>query len=440
MKKLFIYASLLAAVFTSCDPIEDRNDNMGGAITADELKVTATPVVVNGVRSNKIVVENSSPCLSNWDYVMGTSAKAYDEVLVSEVGDLVITFTGLNADGTKITKELPVNVEAILFQPFDMDRFFGNGTWVFDQFTNEIALGDVEGVFPYGTTSYGNKAPTINGALAGDFDQADAKFSFFFKDGASFTKTLADGTVQKGTFSYDLTKPVSDWSLGTVTLKGATIPNPYAWDKKGGEAYKFYVLVLEEDQIVLATAADNKVVSDPSAQVINVWMFRPEGWEPKGAEEQIELITGGDSKTWTWDSKAEAVFGNGPYLIGSGPEWWKVTIAEMDGMASGEGKGATMTFSTDGTMVKTKADGSTVSGTYEINMNKPTFKEDGTTIWAMGKLKMTGVGVLRPDAPAGGAIDAWDILTLTENNMSLSYIEKGAGAWGAAHFWMFQVK
>ncbi len=442
MKRLFIYASLLAAVFTACDPIEDRNDNMGGAITADQLIVSATPLVVNGVRSNKIIVENNSPCLSHWEYTKGASAKAYDELIVSEVGDLVISFTGLNADGSKITKDLPINVEAIIFQPTDMDRFFGNGTWVFDKFTNEITLNDVEGVYPYGTTIYGEKAPTTNGFLYGEFDESDAEFSFSFKEGTGsvFSRTLADGTKQTGTFSFDLTKTIGDWSLGTVTMKGATIPYPYAWDKKGGTAYKFYILALDDDQIVLATAADNKVVDNPAGQTINVWMFRPEGWIPKGAEEQMEMITDGESAVWTWDEKEARVWGNGAYLVSPVADWWGVPIDDVEGQTAGDGKGATMTFSMDGTMVKTKVDGSTTTGTFMINMNKVTKKENSETIWAIGKIKTDGVTILNPKVLAGADAYTYDIISITDEKMTLANAVKGSGSWGEAYYWMFKKK
>ena len=107
MNKSIICSLLFAAVLVACDPIEDRQP-MGNAITAEQLNITATPVVVNGKNSNKIVLENHSPVLSLWDYGLGTTNRAYDEILLVLTGENKITFTGLNPDGTRITKELTV--------------------------------------------------------------------------------------------------------------------------------------------------------------------------------------------------------------------------------------------------------------------------------------------------------------------------------------------
>ena len=52
MNKILLY-SMLAAIMmmVACDPIEDR-DVMSGAITANDLQISATPVLVNGKKSN----------------------------------------------------------------------------------------------------------------------------------------------------------------------------------------------------------------------------------------------------------------------------------------------------------------------------------------------------------------------------------------------------
>jgi len=48
MKKSIIFSLLiLATAFLACEPIVNRDD-IGGAITATDLNVKATPIVVNG--------------------------------------------------------------------------------------------------------------------------------------------------------------------------------------------------------------------------------------------------------------------------------------------------------------------------------------------------------------------------------------------------------
>ena len=54
-------------------------------------------------KNNKVVVDNHSPVLSLWDYRTGTTSKS-DTVLLVTNGEHEILFTGLNPDGTRISK------------------------------------------------------------------------------------------------------------------------------------------------------------------------------------------------------------------------------------------------------------------------------------------------------------------------------------------------
>ena len=451
---IFVIIIAAAMAFISCDPVENRFD-MGGAITVDQLDVTVTALVVDGVRSNKLILENRSPILSSWNYGMGISTSAHDTVLVSATGDLIVTFTGLNANGSIITKDIPVTVDAIIFQVVGMDLLIGDGskTWVWDEFTNERDFGGTA-IFPYGiggvwpddTSANGDKSPAWWGLTFGnpDFFEDDATMTFALNDdGAVFVKTLANGTEKKGSFSFNLSKGFMDWSKGILSLKGATIPHPVSMNNPAGDAYEFYILALEEDQLVLATGTGNTIVKNPQGEV-NIWMFRPKGWEPATNEEQMAAITGGDKKIWTWDEKADAVWGIGPFLS-SGPVWWAPPLGtgDFESQVEGEGKGATMTFSMAGTLDKTLQDGSVKSGTFGINMNKPTLDPDGD-IWAMGKLNTSDVTILfgrNPNGPGKPNVYSFDILKLTDSEMVLCFGEPdGSGDNGAAWYWFFRAK
>lgn len=273
MNKSILYSLLLGAVMlVACDPVENR-DILSGVVTADQLNVSATPVVVDGLRSNKIILENHSPVLSSWDYGVGTTSRAYDEVLLTSTGDVVIKFTGKNGDGSTVTKELTVNVEAIAFEVVGMDLFIGDGskTWVFDAFTDNN--------HPYGIGgATGDKSPTWWGPEYGDFTEWDAKITFSLDGGAVFSKTLSNGTVQKGTFSFNMAKKVAGWSEGILTLKGATIPHAVSVNNGAGDAYEFYIITLAEDQLILSNVSGNGTPDAPSGEA-NFWMFRPEGWK-----------------------------------------------------------------------------------------------------------------------------------------------------------------
>jgi len=454
MKKIFNLFVVIAAViaFGSCDPLVKTGDP-GGAITADQLDVTVTPVMVDGVRSNKLVLNNNSPVLSSWNYGMGMSQSAHDSVLVTSVGDMVVTFTGMNPDGSIVTKDIPVTVDAIVFKVVGMDLLIGDGskTWVWDQYTNEQSFSG-DAVYPYGIGGIwggnGDKAPVWWGLTFGDpsFTESDATMTFALDGGAIFTKNLADGTKQKGTFSFNLTKKFgNDWSQGILSLKGATIPHPYSMNNGGPDAYNFYILELEADNLVLATFSGNIITDDPKKEgEVNIWMFRPEGWTAVPNTEQMAAITGGSERTWTWDAQADAVWGNGSYLGNTAPGWWTVPIgdANLENQVPGEGKGATMTFSMTGAMTKNRTDGTTQSGTFSIDMTKPTYTdEEKTNMWAMGKLKTKDITILIGVNVNDGKkpVYSYDILSLNDEEMVLAFPEDASGGAGStAWFYMFR--
>ncbi|MDH6304493.1 hypothetical protein M2459_001226 [Parabacteroides sp. PF5-5] len=440
MNKSIIYSLLIGLVlFVACDPVESR-DEMTGAITAEQLNVTATPLVVDGVRSNKIILENHSPVLSHWDYGMGATSKAYDEVLVSAVGDMVVTFTGRNGDGTTITKELPINVEAIVFEVVGMDKFIGDGskTWVWDEWTNERDFGG-PGVYPYGIGgSVADKSPAWWGLLHGSFDESDATMTFALDGGAVFTKTLGDGTKQKGTFSFNMNKKIEDWSQGILTLKGATIPHPQSMNGGGGDATEFYILVLEDDQLVLSTVTGNEILEDvtPWSHEVNIWMFRPEGYTAFDVTEQMATLTGGSERTWTWTG-SDGWGNNG--VDANGPGWWIVKTPDIDGQAPGEGEGASMVFSNDGKMVKHKNTGESIEGTFSIG--SPLSEK-----WGVGTLKTKDVTVLcgvagnnQDQGYEDGRMPVYQygIIELTDSKMVLGFNNpSGNEGW----YWIFTPK
>jgi len=411
-----------AALIFACSPIEER-DEMTGHLTAEELQVTATPVVVNGVNSNKIILENHSPVLSSWNYGTGTTSKAYDEVLVTSTGDIVITFTGRNGDGTTITKDLHVNVESIVFEVTGMDLFIGDGskTWVFDAFTDNN--------HPYGIGGVGDKFASWWGPEYGDFSEWDAKITFALDGGAIFTKTLADGTEQKGTFSFDLSKTAAGgWSQGILSLKGATIPNAYSINNKAGEAYDFYIVTLADDQLILANVTGNGVPTDPSGEA-NFWMFRPEGFTLADNSEQIAILSGGSERTWGWGKGN--VWGNGG--PGSkGPGWWMLDSDGVDGQKPGEGTGASMVFTSDGKLTLNLNDGTSIAGTYKVNMGKTV---EG---WTIGLLTTEDVYVpcgFSPNAPDKPRVYEYHIVILDETQMVLAHVypDNPDEAW----YWIF---
>lgn len=269
------WAIALLITLSACEPIEDRME-MSGAITAEQLDITATLIQVDGKNSNKVALDNRSPVLSWWNYGTGVTQRKTDTVLLVTTGDNEIEFTGLNANGTKITKTLTVHVDELTF--------------------------DV----------------------------------------------------------------------------------PLEWG----------------------------------------------------------YLTGGSEKTWVWDDSQPAVWGNGGYLGSSKPEWWMLSIADIDAQAPGEGEGAKMVLSLNGSsLTKVKSNGDTDTGTFSFDMSKVTNLDNGD-VWAKGKLTTRGVTVLCGKSPDEGSIPVYeyDILVINDSQLILSYAPPGTGAWGAAYFWVFRAE
>lgn len=257
MKHCANWAALLIMAVSACEPIEDRMD-MGGAITAEQLDVTATLVVVDGKRSNKVVLNNKSPLLSSWDFIIGTTQKKTDTVLLVIEGENEITFTGLNPNGTKITKTLTVDVEELTFPVPPEWGYLTKGTekeWVWDDSQPAVwGNGGYRGSFKPEWWMLGIDA--IEDQAPGEGEGAKMIFSL---RGAKLTKVKADGTEQAGTFSFDMTKktPMENgdaWAVGKLTTRGVTVLCGKSPDEGSIPVYEYDILLLDDDRMVLSYA------------------------------------------------------------------------------------------------------------------------------------------------------------------------------------------
>ncbi len=261
MKKLNIYSLFILAIIAliACDPLEDR-DSIGGGISAEELDVSATPVIVNGKNSNKVILKNSSPVLSSWNYGVGTTQRQSDTVLLVLTGTTTITFTGLNPDGSEITKSLDVAVDELTFDvPAQWGYLCGSGekTWVWD---DEASSCFGNGGY-LGNTSPGWWALTVDGIdeqAAGEGEGASMVFS---TSGATLTKHLTDGTTQQGTFSFDMTATTLDgdgnvWAEGMLTTKGVTVLCGISINEGGIDVNDYDILSLDDSNMTLSYHAD----------------------------------------------------------------------------------------------------------------------------------------------------------------------------------------
>lgn len=163
-------------------------------------------------------------------------------------------------------------------------------------------------------------------------------------------------------------------------------------------------------------------------------------------------LTNGSSKTWVWDdTSADGVWGNGGYAGNTSPGWWKVSLADIEGQATGkapttssagDGSNASFTLTLAGAKAE-KSDGTSGSFAFDKKVQDASSGATDETGWAIGHLTFTGVfppmGIL---VNVGNqVVYNYRILKLTNDKLVLSVPEyESNSAWGSAWFWMFKAK
>ncbi len=242
-------------ILSGCEPIEDRMD-LGGAITADQLDISATPLIVNGKKSNKVIVNNKSAVTSSWDYGIGVTQRKSDTVLMVTTGESEIIFTGLNPDGSKISKTVKVNVDELTFPVPPEWGFLTNGstrTWKWDE-TKPAVWGNGGYLGNLGPAWWTLKEADIHGQAANE--GVGAKMTLSLR-GAKLTKVKSNGTTEVGTFSFDMTKKLTmengdQWSIGKLTTKGVTVLCGKSPNEGNAPVYSYDIIVINDNELVLA--------------------------------------------------------------------------------------------------------------------------------------------------------------------------------------------
>lgn len=272
----FILVVSCLTMCVGCDAIEDRL-HLGGAITADQLNISATPVVVNGKNSNKVILENHSPVLSSWDYGVGITRKSADTILMVVEGESEILFTGLNPDGTTIEKTVKVNIDELTFPVPPEWGFLTDGVekvWSWD--STVPAVWGNGGYLASRQPAWWAVALTDLNGISGVEQEGEGATMTFELRGAKLTKLKANGESQVGTFSFDMTKKItledgSVWAKGLLTTKGISVLGGYSPNEKIS-VYEYEILVLDGDQMVLCHPEAGAVAWGTAWY----WMFRSE--------------------------------------------------------------------------------------------------------------------------------------------------------------------
>ncbi len=279
MKKSIIFSLfILAVAFMACDPII-KTDEIGSAITADQLDVKATPIVVNGKNGNMVILENHSPVLSSWNCGGAISTKAYDTVMVVSTGNVSVSFTGLNPDGSKITKTFNIQIDALTTLPAEYKLLFGDpaASVTSKKYVWDETAGAVWGNGGYlGNTSPGwwtNDKASMDG---NDPDYGSNGYMVFSLSGLTLKKSNADGTkTETGTASLDLAAITKDgngavWASAKLNTKNVTVLKGVAPNGGNAPIYSYDILKLTDSKLVLAWP-------EPGAGAWGTawfWMFR----------------------------------------------------------------------------------------------------------------------------------------------------------------------
>lgn len=281
-KKLIYLIAVATVLFTACDPIEDR-DIMSGAVTAEDLDISAVPQVVDGKNSNYIDVNSDGVgCLSSWDYVNGVTPKTKTTVQMVIGGSQDIVFTGLNGDGSQITKTINVQIDTLINVDKEWGYLCGAGekSWVWNDSVDYI----------WGNNGYrGGTTPGWWGRTLSDIEDEegykgwDANSTMTFSvRGATLTKSTSDGShVETGSFSFDMSDTILSygnvWSHGTLYTSGTTILQGISQNDGKIPVYEFHILTLNDDEMVLAyrTRSGGSTVDTPEWNAEAwFWMFK----------------------------------------------------------------------------------------------------------------------------------------------------------------------
>lgn len=224
MKFKPLYALMLSmgALFASCEPSIVDGPSEWSTIAAEDLQLTATPVMVNGMNGNRIVVENKSQINSQWitsQLIEGQVVSSFTEgeVYVTQLGQQNITFRGFNGN-EMVERTVTVQVDTIDYitdaiknrlciqegnsnVPQYFGVYFDQDLIVFEQSKSEDGLGGntitvvsnpnpVLCTFRWGTASMNTNVGSITTYALGD----DMDFTVEILTASGVTKTYNLGS------------------------------------------------------------------------------------------------------------------------------------------------------------------------------------------------------------------------------------------------------
>lgn len=297
MKKLFYIAFTVvaAALFASCDPIVD-NVEVGDVITsADQIEATITPVMHKTYKTNKVKVHCTSPVLCHWAGGPTTYISNDTTILLFAKGNQSIKLTAMAADGTILTKTYSATVDSMYYPiPKEWGLFCGSGskTWVW---ATDVAATSYYSGAPagkcYGNGGYqGNSGPgwwTCGLSDLTGWGVAADEMTFDMNGAANFTLVTgntqkADGKdkgaqagTYKGIFAFDMSKKIEGYSIGQLSITGATISLGYQPNGAGFPSINTFDILYLDNNVMVLEAPEPGVGAWGTAWF---WVFKRKGF------------------------------------------------------------------------------------------------------------------------------------------------------------------
>lgn len=300
MKYKSLCGLMLAVVglFAACDPSTVEGSSEWATPGAESLELSATPVVVNGMNSNRITVSNKSEVNSQWvthQLIDGDVVNVFSEgeVYVTQLGEQQVTFKGFNG-GEMLERTLTVQVDTL--------------TYLTDAITSRLCIGQ-EG------------APTHFGV---DFEAGRIEFEqTMSEDGQGGNSITVTSNLNPVLCTFKWGTASMNTNVGKITT--------YAL----GENMDFTVDILTADGTTrtynLGQFSASVYTDLPQA------ITQLTGWSPDTAPTA--------TKTWAFADDGKE-WGNGQYGDMTGT-WWMTTVDSQGGSTG------TMTFDfVNGTLTK----------------------------------------------------------------------------------------
>ena len=273
MKKPNILFALPLGLLALSACSEDNYDYvLDEVVTPDQIDIE---VFTDQPGSNMVILKNNTPgVIPSWHTSMGDSKRQCDTIIAPCLGEFTVEFTGWAGGGPTETVTRSVKIEKMTYPTDEWYSIFAGTSvegkkWVWDPNPGRGSWG------PYGSGGYGYSPDVPNWgcyAIGEHIVYSDEYLVFDLNGGANVTYYKHDGTTEKGSFAFKkgISGPggnLANFSsgtpsfrngestglpwVGTLTIKGCSIPAGQLEWGAGPAREEFEIAVLSPDEMIL---------------------------------------------------------------------------------------------------------------------------------------------------------------------------------------------